>query len=223
MSVSHIYLQNCKLHEMALWTPQHMTASVHRCWIPMPCFNLCSFFSCINWGNFTMVELLTSHWHSQPVTKFWNTRLHHLALPTSQWFDCSSLTKSDYTCPFGCHFTYLSWTGEMAEMRLTIWKQTSFISFPGSKYWLLIWRLFQTHVTDCVMLAVTCLETSEKSVYTGFYGIVGVYVCTIECMLMCVSSWWSGDSFALASETPHGRSLLVYQDRKEGRVKNNAM
>lgn len=44
--------------------------------------------------------------------------------------------------------------------------------------------------------------------------------------MFCLCDPETGDEeipFALASETQGGRSLLVYQKRKEGRVKNNVV
>lgn len=44
--------------------------------------------------------------------------------------------------------------------------------------------------------------------------------------MFCLCDPETGDEeipFALASETHGGRSLLVYQERKEGRVKNNVV
>ena len=77
----------------------------------------------------------------------------------------------------------------------------------------------------CVMLAVKMSE--ETLSYFRFLWACGcVCVCFLCTCSACVCVSEADDQaipFALAAETHHGRSLLVYQERKEGRVKNNAV
>lgn len=108
------------------------------------------------------------------------------------------------------------------------WISTSVMGHPGAhilhRFPALFWedelkRIFWTHLV------------LEAAVRTGVWGAlwqlwvlqgtIKMWVCLLA-LLLCDCSWWSGSSFTLASKRHPGRSLLVYQERKEGRVKSKS-
>lgn len=108
------------------------------------------------------------------------------------------------------------------------WISTSVMGHPGAhilhRFPALFWEdelklIFRTHLV--LGAAVRTTVWGGLSQLWVLQDSMNTWVCLLA-LLLCACSWWSGSSFTLASNSHPGRSLLVYQERKEGRVKNKS-
>ena len=123
------------------------------------------------------------------------------------------------------HFTHLCWKGWTAGMWLI--RMLSFsLAFPGWKLQPQVWCLSNQLLETLKCQSLRLLR--KRCVYFRVLLDCGrVWMWHFVWMGVCFLCDPETDDevilFSLASESHHGRSLLVYQERKEGRVKNNAV